>query len=424
MRKMNVIVMTLAGLLLIVASVLKFQEMLSTCVPAWATQVSVLMSKADGAMPLWKANLLGFWESYEFFLIQIPLEFALGVWLVSGLFRKAAWIAGMLAYFGFILVTLAKALLGFKSCGCFGRVEVDPWMTLWAVDVPFFLLLAIFRPKGLKLLPPPWPKVGYLLAVAAPTIILMVLAAPAMISFRPECLKPQDQRPDPSAQLKLQNYQLKQQLQKQTEQADTREQHYQTQLQTLEQQKEQIQTLRQQVEQLQQAAAQPVEPEVAESPVEKQPDESIKITEPNQPAEPVQQTADAGEQAPAVNQWEWLGYVVEDDVRQQLSRGLVVILMYHHDCSDCAVMVPKYDAYYNEMRQQGNDAFKIAFLAIPPYGQTGPVPEDTACIHGKLTTERKWELTSPYVVVLLDGEVMKTWPQGTAPQPENILDEL
>ncbi|MHC5214927.1 MAG: hypothetical protein ACYSOO_10135 [Planctomycetota bacterium] len=46
MRIANKIVMTLAGLLLIVAAVLKFQEMLSICVPSWRT------------------NPLGFWESY------------------------------------------------------------------------------------------------------------------------------------------------------------------------------------------------------------------------------------------------------------------------------------------------------------------------------------------------------------------------
>jgi hypothetical protein len=31
---------------------------------------------------------------------------------------------------------------------------------------------------------------------------------------------------------------------------------------------------------------------------------------------------------------------------------------------------------------------------------------------------------SPYVVALLDGELMKQWDQGTAPEPENILGEV
>jgi TolA-binding protein len=427
MRKINKIVMTLAGLLLIVAAVMKFHEMLTICVPSWATQVSVLMGKADGAMPLWKANLLGFWESYEFLLIQLPLEFALGVWMVSGLFRKAAWIAGSLAYFGFIIVTLAKAVMGLESCGCFGRVEVDPWITLWAVDVPFFLLLAIFRPKGLKLLPPPWPNTLYLLAVAVPTIGLMVLSTPALVAFRPECVKAEAQRPDDSAQLKLQVFQLNQKLQKQSREADTLRLQYQEQLQTLDRQKQQIQSLQEQVEQLRQTPiAAPVEPQAVEPAKDTpQPEPAAPVIDATEPeSEPVEPSTAPEQPAVAVNQWDWLDHVVEDDIRGQLSRGLVVILMYHHDCPDCVRMAPRYDAYYNEMVAQGNDAFKIAFLAIPPYGQTGPVPDDTACIHGKLTTERKWEVTSPYVVALLDGELMKTWPQGTAPEPENILDEI
>jgi hypothetical protein len=31
---------------------------------------------------------------------------------------------------------------------------------------------------------------------------------------------------------------------------------------------------------------------------------------------------------------------------------------------------------------------------------------------------------SPYVVALLDGELIKTWEQGTAPEPEMILEEV
>ncbi|MHC5142181.1 MAG: MauE/DoxX family redox-associated membrane protein [Planctomycetota bacterium] len=155
MRIANKIVMTLAGLLLIVATVLKFQEMLSICIPSW------------------QVNKLGFWESYEFFLIQIPLEFALGVWLVSGLFRKAAWLAGLVCYLGFIGVTLTKAITGAESCGCFGQIHVNPWITLAAIDVPLFLLLAIFRPKGTKLLPPyrcthDWGDGGFTCGIGGP----------------------------------------------------------------------------------------------------------------------------------------------------------------------------------------------------------------------------------------------------------------
>ena len=142
--------MWIAGLFLIVASTLKVHQLIT----------EPIISK-------------GFWESWEFFLIQIPLEMGLGLWLISGLFRKAGWLLGLIAYCGFIGVTLFKSLTGEASCGCFGVVKVNPWITLTAIDIPIFLLLAIFRPKGEKLLPPPWPRLAHFLAIAIPTFILL-----------------------------------------------------------------------------------------------------------------------------------------------------------------------------------------------------------------------------------------------------------
>ncbi len=127
--------MFLAGAILVFSTIMKIQEMLT------------LPIKAPG-----------FWESWEFFLIQIPLEMGLGIWLISGLFRKAAWLLSIFVFAGFICVTLTKAILGYESCGCFGQFHVNPWITLLAIDVPFFLAFLIFRPdKKYKLLPPPWP---------------------------------------------------------------------------------------------------------------------------------------------------------------------------------------------------------------------------------------------------------------------------
>lgn len=150
MKKANRIAMWIAGGFLIVASALKSNQMLT----------EPIISN-------------GFWESWEFFLIQIPLELGLGIWLVCGLFRKAAWLLGTIAYFGFIGITLYKSLTGAESCGCFGTIHVNPWITLSLIDIPIFLLLAIFRPRGEKLFPPPWPKLAYFFAIAIPTFILL-----------------------------------------------------------------------------------------------------------------------------------------------------------------------------------------------------------------------------------------------------------
>ncbi|MBU1260247.1 MAG: redoxin domain-containing protein [Planctomycetes bacterium] len=162
MKKANIIVMWIAGVVFLVATALKIHQLLT----------EPIISK-------------GFWESWEFFLIQIPLELGLGIWLVSGLFRKAGWLLALISFAGFIVVTLYKGIIGAESCGCFGTVHVDPWITLFIMDVPIFVLLAIFRPKGEKLLPPPWPKAAYFFAIAIPTFILLPTIEYVLITNKP-----------------------------------------------------------------------------------------------------------------------------------------------------------------------------------------------------------------------------------------------
>jgi thiol-disulfide isomerase/thioredoxin len=79
--------------------------------------------------------------------------------------------------------------------------------------------------------------------------------------------------------------------------------------------------------------------------------------------------------------------VVQDEVRQQISEGLVVVMMHRFDCEVCEEMAPRYSAYYQQFVDQGADEFKIAFLAIPPYGDEDHVPDDTLCIVGRLSDE-------------------------------------
>jgi hypothetical protein len=341
----NRIVMTLAGLLLAAAALLKFHEALTIYIPPWREH--------------------GLWESYEFFLFQIPLEFALGIWVLSGVFRKASWLAAVLAFFAFIIITLIKGLLGFESCGCFGQIHVNPWYTLTLIDIPFFVLLLIFRPKGEKLLPPPWPHPFHALAAAVPALGFMAIAAPILVAFRPEFKKPEQWTP--------------------------------------------VQT--------------PIKPPRIQTPADSQPQppqpQEPQTQEPMTqipPAEPVET-----EQVQPVPLWPWLQYI---DIADQLKTGITVILMYHHDCPTCAQMVPLYDKYAREMAQQGEQGLTIAFVAVPPYGDNGPVPDDTPCLKGRLSDKEKWAIMSPYVVVLIDGGFVKDWPQGTAPDPQSILDEI
>ena len=162
MKTANRIFMGLTGLVLLFAAVTKCHQLLT----------EPIISKS-------------FWASWEFFLIQVPLELGLGIWLLCGLFRKAAWLIAVVSFGGFIAVILQMAVTGAASCGCFGKVQVNPWITLLAIDVPLFLGLLLFRPKGEKLLPPPWPTPRHFFGVAIPTFILMAVIMPVLIFNKP-----------------------------------------------------------------------------------------------------------------------------------------------------------------------------------------------------------------------------------------------
>jgi hypothetical protein len=69
------------------------------------------------------------------------------MWLLSSLLKKAAWLAAISCFSLFSAVTFYKAITGYASCGCFGSVHVNPWITLFAIDLPAVIALAVFRPE-------------------------------------------------------------------------------------------------------------------------------------------------------------------------------------------------------------------------------------------------------------------------------------
>ncbi len=132
MRRISVsnVVLRALGLLLLTAAVLKGHELLT-----------VPMANKD------------LWSWRPFLIFQVEFELTLGIWLLSGLFKRLAWLAALACFSLFCCVTLYKGLTGAASCGCFGRVHVNPWITLSAIDLPSVVILALFRPAGLR---PQW----------------------------------------------------------------------------------------------------------------------------------------------------------------------------------------------------------------------------------------------------------------------------
>ena len=95
-----------------------------------------------GTEPVAEVSLL---TSRWFLILIVECEFALSLWLLSALHPQWSWRVTLTAFTAFGGVTFAKGLSGEASCGCFGRVEINPWYTL-VFDLAAVVALCAFPP--------------------------------------------------------------------------------------------------------------------------------------------------------------------------------------------------------------------------------------------------------------------------------------
>lgn len=100
----------LVGLLLLIAAGLKAQQL--------ATEPSL----GEGIL-----------HARWLLIAVVEFELFFGLWLLAGLLPRLSWLAALGCLALFACVSLFKALSGELTCGCFGRVEVNPWHT-FALD--------------------------------------------------------------------------------------------------------------------------------------------------------------------------------------------------------------------------------------------------------------------------------------------------
>jgi thiol-disulfide isomerase/thioredoxin len=286
------------------------------------------------------------------------------------LFKKAGWLLATIAFAGFIGVTFYKSITGQASCGCFGRVTVNPWITLFAMDVPLFLLLAIFRPKGEKLLPPPWPHPTHFFVVAILTALILGALVPTLIFNKP---------PDMGADYIV----IK---------PDT----WTTTLTTTNDIK-------------------PVVPT--------EPNQPVRVTEPNA------QHAERGTQneisapPPQAELPQWKLMLEHVDIVDEISSGVVVVLFYHYDCPDCREAIPLYEQYSQQLAS--DDQVRFAFINAPPYSDDSEdiVSPDTSAILGMLDDSRDWIFETPLIFLLRDGDLIRWW-QVEYPDLDTLLNTI
>jgi hypothetical protein len=79
--------------------------------------------------------------------VGMEVEALVAIWLVSGYARRGAWLAGVVLFAILATVSAYLAWNGQASCGCFGRVEVSPWVSL-VLDAVCVVALVATRPTG------------------------------------------------------------------------------------------------------------------------------------------------------------------------------------------------------------------------------------------------------------------------------------
>lgn len=108
-------------------------------------------------------------------------ELGFALWLLMGTRPRLSWLAAVLAFGAFAWVSVYKGLTGESTCGCFGRVPVNPWYTV-ALDMGVVAALVAFPPRqttassGWRL--PGWMAVLIAVGIGLP-------GSWAMMSFEP-----------------------------------------------------------------------------------------------------------------------------------------------------------------------------------------------------------------------------------------------
>ncbi|MDR2439727.1 MAG: hypothetical protein LBE12_10220 [Planctomycetaceae bacterium] len=88
--------------------------------------------------------LLEFLNHRGLLILVTEIEILFALFLCSGIWRRWTWLVSLFCFSAFSLISAMKGLSGEGSCGCFGIVTVNPWITT-TIDVIFVTFLIVFR---------------------------------------------------------------------------------------------------------------------------------------------------------------------------------------------------------------------------------------------------------------------------------------
>lgn len=127
-----------------------------------------------------QASALLWLPSPRWILAAVELETIIGLWLLSGWRAPWAWRISLILFAGLAAISAYLGMTGQSSCGCFGRVEVNPWW-MFAVDLLTFAALFLFRPLH-SITSSTWPWLRQFLLSIAGAILLLGVAGLAILA--------------------------------------------------------------------------------------------------------------------------------------------------------------------------------------------------------------------------------------------------
>jgi thiol-disulfide isomerase/thioredoxin len=111
------------------------------------------------------------------------------------------------------------------------------------------------------------------------------------------------------------------------------------------------------------------------------------------------------------------------DIADKLLQRNWLIMLFHHDCPDCARTLPEFLQIADSFA--GNeDTLQLALVEIPPFGYDPTDMQGSYCILGRMDEIKKWLVVTPAVLLLTDGTVRHAWKQGVMPTFDEVLERI
>jgi len=122
------------------------------------------------AYALWvdPVPLVSVFTSPRWQLALIEVETLLGIWLLSGIGAGTAFLTAQAGFTLLGIVSLFLGILGQPSCGCFGKVTLNPWYT-FCLDMAAVAALRYWRPRAIRAHP---SQANFRIGVLRPVLYL------------------------------------------------------------------------------------------------------------------------------------------------------------------------------------------------------------------------------------------------------------